>query len=262
MNTPKQTARNHIKQLYEDITNYPYKDCCINWNQSTLFFYNELIRYVRKYSKFQDIITTSDIIDIKLDILTVDKISDAKTTEIKRRNLQDFSMSLDIDGPVMFETELDFQNNTKHLNERVVRWNASIQTWNNEVCIHNYDGAHHLAAVYRQCFEQGRKYYLNTSFCFESIDYSYLNQLLENYYLIYSDEENIKAIQEFYQMAFGYYNCADKIICNDISCISHPILWLRKDFELNKKIVEELCKNKEKFINLNAEIEKLYLFKI
>lgn len=200
---------------------------------------------------------------MKVDILAVDKLSHANTPHTGRKNLYDFSMTLDEDGRIRFSSYDDFQNNENYLKDRAHFWDENcwdvyMQKWNNKICIHNSDAAHHLAAMHRQCHEQNLSYYLKSKVYFENIDYAYLENILNDYYVFYSERENVRFIQECYRAFYGDRNLKSKIYYNDFGT-REPVLLLNKENVFNEKVVIDLCSREKEFIAMNEIVKQSYL---
>ena len=90
-----------------------------------------------------------------------------------------------------YETDQDFERNCQYIEQHKRRITGSDdgefhvihRTWDNRNFLFNNDGAHHFAAVYRQCMEQDRDFtfeaylehhFLNKATCRSLIDNAYI----------------------------------------------------------------------------------------
>ena len=254
------------ENLFEEVTNHLYDSYHMDWQQDTFLCNSEMINNLAIYSsafKESKLATFAGV--MKVDILAVDKLSHANTLHINRKNLYDFSMILDKDGEIRFSSYGDFQNNQNYLKDRARYWDEDcwdihVQKWNNKICIHNSDAAHHLAAMYRQCHEQNLSYYLKAKVYFENIDYVNLENLLNDYYIFYSDRENVSFVQECYRAFYGNKNLQSKIYYKEFGP-REPVLLLNKENTFNRKMVNFLCYRTKEFIPMNEMIKQSYLKK-
>jgi hypothetical protein len=87
-----------------------------------------------------------------------------------------------------FETELEFEKNVRYFEnnrERIAGYDDGIlrvyyREWDNKYFLMNYDGAHHVAAIYRQCLEQGRNYTFSCLLTSVRLDRPNCNRLLSH----------------------------------------------------------------------------------
>jgi len=252
------------ENLFDEITIHEYDECHVDWRQDTFLCNSEIINDLAIHSiafRKSKISTFAGIMEI--DILAIDKLSYANTPYIWRKNLYDFSTTLDENGKIRFSSYEDFQKNKEYLENRARLWDEScwdiyVQKWNNKICIHNSDAAHHLAAVQRQCHEQNLSYYLKSKVYFETIDYTYLENTLNDYDVFYSERENINFVQECYRAFYGEKNFKSKIYYKDF-IFKKPVLLLKKGDAFNEKLVNYLCSRKKEFITVDEIVRRLYL---
>ena len=93
---------------------------------------------------------------------------------------------------IRFETEEDFRRNIAEVerefsNRGVV---ALYREWDGKLFVRNGDMSHHLAAIYRQCKEQGRQYYLDLRVQVLGIDPSNCRFILDNSYPLIIQEQS------------------------------------------------------------------------
>jgi len=263
---PEKNTIKTKENVFDEIANHQYKETDIDLGKDTFLCNNEIINFFAIYGRIfreSKIKTFAGVMEV--DILTVDKLSNANTPYIERKTLDDFSKTLDENGRIRFSSYNDFKNNGTYLEKRAHFWDENcwdvyIQKWNNKICIHNVDGAHHLAALYRQSYNQNLRYYLKSKVYFENIDYVYLKNVLDDYYIFYSERENVRFVQQCYRNFYNDMNSEDIIYYNKWG-ITEPVLLLKKNDAFNEKVTNYFYSNEKEFISMNEIIDQAYLKK-
>jgi hypothetical protein len=121
-------------------------------------------------------------------VLRLDGLASSKGSGY--RSLEEFASGLflpheyhDTKRLIRFQTDEDFARNVEHFesafgSERLVYHRA----WDGKYFVANSGGSHHLAAVYRQCKEQGREYSIRGRVQRHSINRANCRKILERYY--------------------------------------------------------------------------------
>src|ERR1043165_4031588 len=130
----------------------------------------------------------TDISVLKLDGLTCSKTGG--------RSLADFSMRLYLpheyyyENPIRFNTDEDFLSNVAHFESRFKDDGLVYhRAWDSKYFIANSDGSHHLAALYRQCQEQGRQYMMRCRVQEHTLDVQNCKFILDMYYPLIIHED-------------------------------------------------------------------------
>ncbi|HEX8721811.1 MAG TPA: hypothetical protein VF736_14345 [Pyrinomonadaceae bacterium] len=94
--------------------------------------------------------------------------------------------------PIWFETEADYLRNVAEVDREFYGRGvtALYREWDGKLFVDNTDMSHHLAAVYRQCKEQGRQHYLNLPIQVLRIDQANGRFILDNYYPLVLNPES------------------------------------------------------------------------
>ena len=87
-----------------------------------------------------------------------------------------------------------------------------------------------------------------------------LENLLNDYYIFYSDRENVSFVQECYRAFYGNKNLQSKIYYKEFGP-REPVLLLNKENTFNRKMVNFLCYRTKEFIPMNEMIKQSYLKK-
>lgn len=121
-------------------------------------------------------------------VLRLDGLAFSKSS--RYRSLEEFASGLylpheyhDTRRLIKFETDEDFARNVEHFesefgSDRIVYHRA----WDGKYFVANSGGSHHLAAVYRQCKEQGRQYSIRCRVQRHSINEVNCRKVLDSYY--------------------------------------------------------------------------------
>lgn len=252
------------------IENEKFVDYPLCWRDCSCSGRNDLIHYLNSNEKlFKGIVNReydNRIIGIMTDILSIDGISCSQSPVEKFANLDEFSLSLKKDAKKLFSNENaiefftnnDFENNCNFIKkEQHKLHNIVVQVWNNKKYISNDNCSHHLAAIYRQCKEQGRVYQLSLDIIPESINLEQLKRLINKYYLVFSDISNLDKIGDKYNEIF--HN--ESLRMHDYRRYEKRsyLFPLNKDVEFNQAVVDLLKEHSGKFLILNDELERLYL---
>ncbi|SEI96027.1 hypothetical protein SAMN05660742_10280 [Propionispira arboris] len=245
------------------------------WNQSSYIYhdeYLELIYFLEKYEYYfansiQEICSSAPQIDIS----QISGIHDSHSPLKDFNSFHEFSLYLSPEGNIngynRFITEEDFINNCRNMDEL---WNNTSklkllqQEWDKRIFVYNADGAHRLAAIYRQCREQNKKYTLPAKKIeFISINKEIVRHIINDFWLVFSDRENISNLYGQYCQLFPHDKKED-IAKFDVSHRKNYnlkksyILYLKKSETFNNHVAEILSKHKN-FLVLNNEIENYYL---
>jgi hypothetical protein len=140
------------------------------------------------------------------------------------QDFYDFSKKLISNYPypnrIGFETDDDFHTNIEHLRqwppygvENREIYPLIYREWDDKYFILNSDGAHHLAAVYRQCVEQNREFYLDCEIWeIHRIDFEKLERLSDlNYFLIF----HRKTARQIYDILQNYGDAKYAVDCSE-----------------------------------------------
>jgi hypothetical protein len=118
-------------------------------------------------------------------------------------NLLEFSQKLipEYTGKnrIGFETDQDFKNNCQYIRKHRVQITTAKdgifriihRSWDNKYFILNADGAHHLAAIYRQCIAQDRDFTFECYIERHSLNRDACNYIIERNYLFLVNGEYI-----------------------------------------------------------------------
>lgn len=247
-----------------------FKSYTIFWQECSCSGKNSLIHHLNRREKvFAGVVSINYHKKIKgksTDILSIDGITCSKSPIDKYADLNEFSLTLKEDAKkiyknnsyIEFNTTEDFEKNCSFARKELHKHNSIIvQQWNRRKYILNTNSSHHLAAIYRQCKEQGREYPLNLDIVFEIIDKRKLSDILNNYYIIFSDKSNLDKIALEYDKVFGV--TSHKLIEYKNYEGNPMVILLRKDNKINGIIYAKLIKYREKFLLLNEALERLYL---
>ncbi|MGN1050269.1 MAG: hypothetical protein ACI4P9_07075 [Selenomonadaceae bacterium] len=143
----------------------------------------------------------------KVNILYIHGLYNSKSAEIMQtsENLREFSKTLYEGNNLGYSTYEDFKNNTEKVEQANIK-DACLQKWNNRLYVMNYDGSHHLVALYRQCYENRDEYsyFLDLNIKDKYIDCSQLETLLMNNYLLYTTACNAKYVSEWFRIYRSY----------------------------------------------------------
>lgn len=143
-------------------------------------------------------------------VLRLDGLAFSKSS--RYRSLEEFAFGLflpheyhDTRRLIRFETDEDFAHNVAHFEgefggDRLVYHRA----WDGKYFVANSGGSHHLAAVYRQCREQGRQYSIRCRVQRHSINEANCRKVLEKYYpLVIHDESKMKLFRVLEDFGVG-----------------------------------------------------------
>ncbi|MBI5750332.1 MAG: hypothetical protein HZA00_14530 [Nitrospinae bacterium] len=146
-----------IQKIHSDVDTEDYK-----------YYNSEDVKGLRESLKY--LIEKNPIPIIKeVSILNLNGVNASKSSGY--RSLEDFANNLLLPDeytwghPITFQTEKDFNDNINFIKCRFGAdciFEVYYQEWNQKYFIINCDGFHHLAAIYRQCKEQKRDYYLKS----------------------------------------------------------------------------------------------------
>ena len=134
-------------------------------------------------------------------------------------SLYEFSMSLKVlkkknnhgyPSPIYFESDQDFQNNINSVENRFKQpINAMYFSWSDRLYLANQDQSHHIAAIYRQCIEQGRMYKIKCLQESYNINISNLRAFNEQYFTFWTNNLNldkIYSVMSRFQSELSYEN--------------------------------------------------------
>ena len=259
-----------IQDMTYFIENEKFVDYPLCWQECSCSGRNDLIHYLNSNEKLLrgtvNIEFNKRVRGRMTDILSIDGISCSRSPIEKFANLDEFASSLRTDAKKLFNnktaieflTDQDFEDNCNFVKRDCHKLHSIVvQAWNNKKYILNDNCSHHLAAIYRQCKEKGKTYQLCLDIVPETVNLEQLNQLLDKYYLIFSDAGNINKIDDKYYEIFKNQSSCMHDYCRygNRSCL----LPLKKEVEFNKLAVELLKERSGKFLILNDELKRLYL---
>lgn len=112
---------------------------------------------------------------------------------------------------VGFETDEDFENNCRYVEKRRPHiagtddgeFRVFHRAWDNRYFLLNIDGAHHLAAVYRQCIEQGRDFTFEAYLEHHSLNGPACRGLIDNRYILLCTTPYANSLSRLL-MQYGY----------------------------------------------------------
>ena len=251
------------------IQNAEFKDYPLSWKQYSCAYGQELINYLQQTEYvFRDVLQRSEESGL-IDILSIDGISLSKTDLNNYDSIHSFSLFLSVDNAesyIKFQTNEDFIYNCSWIEGNKKIKTVRTQKWNGRKYIINDDGSHHLAAVYRQCREQGRTYQLPLKSEYVCINTEFLRTLLTEYYLVFSQHNNLCKLYKQYGDLFSY-DTKEKMALFDLNARNRypaiskesQLLCLDKRYRVNNFVAERLKSYKSQFFILNDELERLYL---
>jgi len=200
--------RNEVRAVnYRDVDLSAYfresmfydEDFVFEWSrtESRVGLYSGLSGRRTLSSAVHELITRQGISGVqRIPVLDLHGIAFSKTHGC--RNLEELAYHLRLPseypypGLIRFETEEDFLGNIAKVDREFYGQGvvALFREWDGKLFVNNGDKSHHLAAVYRQCKEQGRQHYLNLRVRVLRIDQTNGRFILDNYYPLILNEES------------------------------------------------------------------------
>lgn len=124
---------------------------------------------------------------LEFPILSLDGLTASKSSY---RSLEEFACGLFLPNEyndsarlISFETDEDFKTNIKYFESNLGRDRLIYHRgWDGKYFILNTGGSHHLAAVYRQCKDQGRRYNIKCRIEEHTLNHKNCCLVLDKYY--------------------------------------------------------------------------------
>jgi hypothetical protein len=181
----------------------------------------------------------------EMSVFSLDGLTCSKTGGYK--SLEEFAFGLYLPheyhdpNPIRFETDADFLSNIAHFESRFKHDGFVYhRAWDGKYFVANSDGAHHLAALYRQCKEQDRQYMIRCRIQEHTLDVHSCRLILKKYYpLIIYDESKYRL--SIVLREFGM-DCRLSTLLDECG-----IIYLPKQHRRSRMVYEFLLTNLEPF---------------